>query len=77
MGCDWTVGSDAIGLCFVWLAGLHTVVMFHGLDAIGSEPEHRHWVWSGGGGRRRAGALAGSLGVKYTVAGFPPWADAV
>lgn len=39
MGCDWTVGSDAIGLCFVWLARLHTVVMFHRLDAIGSEPE--------------------------------------
>lgn len=53
MGCDWTVGSDAIGLCFVWLARLHTVVIFHRLDAIGREPERRHCgcgVGEGAGG---------------------------
>lgn len=60
--------------CFVWLARLRTVVMFHRFDAIGSEPElPALWVWRGAGS---AGALAGSLGVKYTVAGFPPWAEA-
>lgn len=67
LGWDWRVGSDAIGLCFVWLAKLHTIVMFHQLNAI--LVSQWHCGCGGGGGGRH---LAGSLGVKYTVGpGFP------
>lgn len=56
--------ADAIRLRRVWPAKLRAVVMFRWSDAVG--------VRTGGAvgveGWRRAGARAGSRGVKYTVA---------
>lgn len=80
MGWDLRAGSDTIGLCFVWPLMFCTLVMFHWPDALalGSEPElWTLWVCVAGRRmRRRAGALADTLRLKYTVSGFPPWAEA-